>query len=129
MQWMEYLSQFNFDIQYVKGSSNKVADSLSQYYQLDTEDDIHPTYDFVHADSQLDPEGEDLPWNCVVELHAMTTHSQGLSEATPERDMLANELTAPIPPPEPPERDPGDGDNPTIFKALSTGPKLRKHVE
>ena len=29
MRWMEYLSQFVFDIQYVKGSSNKVADSLS----------------------------------------------------------------------------------------------------
>ena len=29
MRWMEYLSRFNFDIQYVKGSSNKVADSLS----------------------------------------------------------------------------------------------------
>ena len=29
MWWMEYLSRFDFDIQYVKGSSNKVADSLS----------------------------------------------------------------------------------------------------
>jgi hypothetical protein len=29
MCWMEYLSRFDYDIQYVKGSSNKVADSLS----------------------------------------------------------------------------------------------------
>ena len=29
MWWMEYLSRFNFNIQYVKGSSNKIADSLS----------------------------------------------------------------------------------------------------
>ena len=90
MRWMEYLSRFDFDIQYMKGSSNKVADSLSRYYQSDTEDNTHPTYDFVNADSQLDPEGEDLPWNHIVELHAMTTCSCGLHEATPERDALAN---------------------------------------
>ena len=52
MRWMEYLSRFDFDIQYMKGSSNKVADSLLRYYQSDTEDDTHPTYDFVNADSQ-----------------------------------------------------------------------------
>ena len=85
MRWMEYLSRFNLDIQYVKGSSNKVADSLSQYYQSDTEDDTHPTYDFVNADNQLDPEGEDLPWNHIVEIRAMTTRSHRLREATPER--------------------------------------------
>ena len=28
MWWMEYLSWFNFDIQDMKGTSNKVADSL-----------------------------------------------------------------------------------------------------
>ena len=66
---MEYLSQFDFDIQYMKGSSNKVADSLLWYYQLDKEDDTHPTYDFVNAESQLDPEGEDLPWNHIIKLH------------------------------------------------------------
>jgi hypothetical protein len=71
MHWMEYLSRFDYDIQYVKGSSNKVADSLSQYYQSDTEDDLHPQYDFVNVDSQLDPEGEDLLWNRLVEVRAM----------------------------------------------------------
>jgi hypothetical protein len=70
MWWIKYLSRFDFNIQYVKGSSNKVADSISQYYQSDTEDDTHPTYDFVNADSQLDPEGEDLPWNYIIELRA-----------------------------------------------------------
>src|ERR1700722_1735471 len=35
MQWMEYLSRFDYDIQYIKGTSNKVADSLSRYYQSD----------------------------------------------------------------------------------------------
>ena len=68
MRWMEYLSRFDFDIQYVKGLSNKVADSLSRYYQSDTDDDVCQTYDYVNADLALDPEGEDLPWNRVVEI-------------------------------------------------------------
>jgi hypothetical protein len=63
MWWMEYFSQFNYNIQYMKGTSNKVTDSLSQHYQSDTDDDIHPMYDYITADVQLDPEGKDLPWN------------------------------------------------------------------
>ena len=59
----------------------------------------------------------------------MTTCSHGLREATPERDALANELAAHIPLPEPPESDLGNGEDPTIFEALTAGPKLRKHVE
>ena len=93
------------------------------------EDDTHPTYDFVNADSQLDPEGEDLPWNRVVELRAMTTRSRGLREATPERDVLANELAVHIPPLEPLESDPSNGEDPTIFEALTASPELWKHVE
>jgi hypothetical protein len=60
MRWMECLSHCDFNIQYVKGTSNRVVDSLSQYYQSDTGDDIHPLYDYIMADSQLDLGGEDL---------------------------------------------------------------------
>ena len=87
---MEYLSGFDFDIQYVKGNSNKVANSLSCYYQSDTKDDIHPTYDFVNAEIQLDLEGEDLPWNHIVEIHMMNQHSHGQCKATVGIDVLAN---------------------------------------
>src|SRR6202041_3154519 len=45
MWWMEYHSRFDYDIQYIKGTSNKVADSLSRYYQSDTDEDNHPSYD------------------------------------------------------------------------------------
>ena len=59
----------------------------------------------------------------------MTTHSCGLCEATPERHALANELTAHIPPLEPLESDLGNGEDPTIFEALTAGLELWKHVE
>ena len=68
MRWMEYLSQFDFDIRHVKGNSNTVADSLSRYHQLDNAIEKVPIYDFVNADLRLDPEGEDLPWSRVVEI-------------------------------------------------------------
>jgi hypothetical protein len=50
------------------------------------EDDTHPPYDFVNADVQLDPEGEDLPWNHVVEIRAMSepTRKRPLREAQEE---------------------------------------------
>ena len=57
------------------------------------------------------------------------TRSRGLREATPERDVLANELAVHVPLPEPPESDPDNGEDPTIFEALTAGPELRKHVE
>ena len=39
--WMDYMSRFTFDITYIKGDLNKVADCLSQYYENDTTQDIH----------------------------------------------------------------------------------------
>jgi len=130
MRWMEYLSRFDFDIQYVKGVSNKVADSLSRYYQSDTWEDVHPSYDYVNADSQLDPEGEDLPWNHVVEIRAIgvSTRQRPLREATEERDTLAENLANA---PRSSKRPNGseDDEDPTIFDSISEGPELRKHVE
>jgi hypothetical protein len=128
---MEYLSCFNFDIQYIKGTSNKVADSLSRYYHSDTGDDIHPLYDYVNADIQLDPSGEDLPWNRVVEIHAISdnTRNRPLCEVTGEREIQAKEMAndqqdtgAPIDASE-------EEDDPTIFESISNGPELRKHIE
>src|SRR5882762_8049608 len=125
---MEYFSRFDYNIQYIKGTSNKVADSLSQYYQSDMDDDIHPTYDYVTADVQLDLEGEDLPWNRVVELRAITTHNRTLRESTEERDTQAQELAA-NDRSEDDSSDNNDDDDLTLFESLAPGPELHKHVE
>ncbi len=67
-RWLEYLSRFKFDVIYVKGESNKVADSLSRYYASEPFDQEHPPYDMVSADVRLDPEGEYLPERRIAEL-------------------------------------------------------------
>jgi hypothetical protein len=130
MRWMEYLSRFDFDIQYVKGTSNKVADSLSRYYQSDTDEDVCETYDYVHADVVLDPEGEDLPWNRIVEIRAISDKpgKRPICEAEEERGALAREMAKAARPKEASPTD-KDEDDPTLLESLSTGPELTKFVE
>jgi len=74
-RWMDYLSRFNFDITYIKGDLNKVADCLSRYYKSDNTQDIHMYDEYVHADTHIDPAGEDLPAQrckeiseCIIEM-------------------------------------------------------------
>ena len=71
VHWMEFLACFDYDITYVKGETNLVADMLSRYYKTDNWDDLHETPVYVNADAWLDPEGEDLPWDRFEEYRAM----------------------------------------------------------
>jgi hypothetical protein len=57
---------------YIKGETNLVADALSRYYESDQWDEWPSAAQYVNADSRLDPEGEDLPWDRFEENHAMT---------------------------------------------------------
>ena len=124
MRWMEYLSRFDFDIQYVKGNSNTVADSLSRYYQLDNANKKIPIYDFVNADIRLDPEGEDLPWSRVVEIRAMsTTAHRQLKEEEENRSIEAQQMASAMPS----VKDQSDeiiGNDPTVFESVLEGPTL-----
>ena len=61
-RWAEYLSRFNFEVVYVKGQYNIVADCLSRYYSSDRPGEQHADHQYVSADLRLDPEGEDLPY-------------------------------------------------------------------
>ena len=60
---MEFLAHFDFNIIYIKGETNLVADALSRYYENNTCDELHDTSQYVNADAQLDPKGENLPWD------------------------------------------------------------------
>jgi hypothetical protein len=60
-RWTDYLSRFNFHITYIKGELNKVANCLTRYYESDTMANVHQPHDYVQADIQIDPSGEDLP--------------------------------------------------------------------
>jgi transposase InsO family protein len=71
-RWMEFLSRFNFDIQYIEGVANKVADSLSRYYANAEATRRLTKDDLVTADIRLDPDREDLPLNRVAELNVLT---------------------------------------------------------
>ncbi len=68
MRWTDYLSRFNFDIMYIKGENNKVADCLSCYYENDTNDDVHKAQAYVQADARIDLNGEDMPANRFTEI-------------------------------------------------------------
>ena len=60
-QWMDFMSKFTFNITYIKGKLNKVADCLSRYYENDSSEEVHMYDEYVRADARIDPTGEYLP--------------------------------------------------------------------
>ncbi|GLB37195.1 putative DNA RNA polymerase [Lyophyllum shimeji] len=90
-RWMEYMSKFNFDITYVKGDLNKVADCLSRYYESDTAQDVHNVYDYVNVDARIDPTGEDLPAHHYQEVVERTVEVRAMQETTLRRSQRIQE--------------------------------------
>lgn len=88
-RWMEFMARFNYTIQYVKGSSNRVADSLSRYYASDDSGDVHPADDYVSVDHRLDPAGEDLPLHRMEELRSMRTSPAKGPRVLPARGLIS----------------------------------------
>ncbi len=102
--WIDYMSRFDFNITYVKGEYNKVADCLSQYYGNDTSTDVHEYHDYVQADLRIDPTEEDLSsaqYEDVVEktmemhmMHAMELRqSKRLQEVKEYIEVEVKELS------------------------------------
>ena len=60
-QWIDVLSKFDVNIQYIPGKENKFADSLSRIYS-DKPDGV------VRADSELVDEGDDAPPNVTPRI-------------------------------------------------------------
>ena len=65
---MEYLARFDFNIRYINGMLNKAADALSWYYKHDYWVEVPEIQDYVNADTQLDPEHDNLPWDHLREV-------------------------------------------------------------
>lgn len=139
-QWMEYLSQFDFDICYVKGISNKIADALSRYYESDTKFDAIPPHEFVSADIRLDPELQDVSPECELEVKSDTIqrdyehnksdapHLTVLAEPVEERDCLAAEMAEHAEPDEVILIDEKEN-NPTIEESLHNSDPLPDKIE
>jgi hypothetical protein len=142
-RWMEYLSRFDFDIRYIKGKLNKVADALSRYYQFDSWEDAPLVQHYVFADVRLDPNHEDLPWDRLLEIRNRTveTHSaaaqqkrvgeqlRALREHIEERETTAAKMAAASREDGAGSTTPNDpGEDPTIFLSQAKGPDLHVHM-
>lgn len=94
-RWAEYLSRFDFDVIYVKGQYNIVADCLSRYYSSDLPGETHADHQYVAADQRLDPEGEDLPYGLNPQLRSMQVEEppESIPRPTSPREELLNPIT------------------------------------
>ena len=91
-RWTDYMARFDFDITYVKGEYNKVADCLSRYYESDTAADVHEYHEYVQVDRKLDPEGEDLPSHRVMEIMERTVEIRAMRATEERRNRRALEM-------------------------------------
>ncbi|PBK79062.1 hypothetical protein ARMGADRAFT_951366, partial [Armillaria gallica] len=108
LRWMDYMFRFNFDITYVKGENNKVADCLSRYYENDNTDDMHHAHEYVCADVCVNP--EEL-WD-IEARELAEARSEGCTDSIEGMD------------------DDHEGDDVTISDMLATGPDgLNEDIE
>lgn len=134
-RWMEYFTRFDFN---VKGELNKVVDVLSRYFKHNYWTEVLEIQDYVNADVHLDPEHDDLPWEClfkveegIIKLRVHRANSakvvaeiQALWECIQERDILAASIAAS----QQKENEPPVGgtvkEDPTVFESIAKGEDL-----
>ena len=80
---------------HIDGVDNKVADCLSRYYENDMSEDNHLENTYVNADIRLDPDGELLPTDRNMKLHAAVTRwSKRLTKRQESHHIKAKILNA-----------------------------------
>ena len=106
--WAEYLDRLQWEITYIEGPHNKVADTLSRYYQNDTWYDTHVSSEYVTAHIHLDKDLDNIPLVCreeilknTIEVHALKVvdmleqrRSTRLLDKREARDLEAAHITA-----------------------------------
>lgn len=94
VRWIEFLSRFDYEVIYVKGEENIVADAFSRYYSATPEGTIVPWDQYVHVDERLDPDGEDLPMGRLIESRAASLQKAKPAELQEIRARESAELVA-----------------------------------
>jgi hypothetical protein len=74
-RWIDYLSRFDFKIEYIQGAKNIVADPLSRYYKNDSPDTLQNDFEHVTIDARLDPKHEDLSIERRKELNGLRIYT------------------------------------------------------
>jgi hypothetical protein len=80
IRWWQFLSRFDYDVQYVEGKSNVVADALSRCFKHDDPDAEIRVDQRVTVDTRLDPEGDYLPFERIIESKASRVRAKTLKE-------------------------------------------------
>ena len=127
-RWMEFLQRFDFDITYVKGEENIVADCLSRYHESDIPRELHPLHTYVNADDRLDPSGDSLSQQRIQELRSMTVPVKGLEEVVEDRELEAQALIESNPTPPHGWRE-DVGEDPLWGESTVTGPPITHVVD
>jgi hypothetical protein len=92
IRWYEYISRFNYEVMYIPGEQNKVADALSRLYTNSDETSHLIRDDWVTIDVKLDPEDESLPMGRALEARRVKTRLQEKMEQRVEESKALNEL-------------------------------------
>ena len=122
-RWMEYIGRFKFEVLYIQGHTNRVADALSRYYMNEEATAAHLPYDLVTADARLDPDGDTLTADRVIELR-----STRVEDHHEPRELEAAEMAKHLHPLLE-EQATGDQDDPVAADSTGQGPALDRIVE
>jgi len=76
MRWIDYLTRFDFNIRYIKGTLNKVADALSRYYEHDYWINVPELHNYINTNVRLDPEHDDLPRERTLKIEGQVIENR-----------------------------------------------------